>query len=146
MWLVLSGHYTVLLIGFGVICCLGAVLIAWRMDIVDHEGHPTQLGLRAPLYWLWLGWQILKSNMFVMGRILSPTMTISPTVVKVSAHQKTDVGVVTYANSITLTPGTVSMRVDKHEIEVHALTVELAEDIGSGDMDREVLKVEGTDP
>lgn len=142
-WLLLSGHYTPMLIGFGVICCAGAVLIARRMDIVDHEGHPVHLGLRAPIYWAWLGWQIAKSNLFVMGRILSPVLTISPTVSRVTAHQKSDLGVVTYANSITLTPGTVSMQVGKNEIEVHALTAELAKDLATGEMDRQVLKVEG---
>jgi multicomponent Na+:H+ antiporter subunit E len=135
-----------MLIGFGVICCACAVLIAQRMDIVDHEGHPIQLGLRVPLYWLWLGWQMVKSNIYVMGRILSPVITISPTVVRVTVHQKTDVGIVTYANSITLTPGTVSMRVDKDQIDVHALTGEIAEDLSGGDMDRHVVKVEGAEP
>ncbi len=144
VWLLLSGHYTPMLIGLGVISCAAAVLIARRMDIVDREGHPVHLGLRAPLYWAWLGWEIVKSNIFVMGRILSPALTISPTVVRVTTHQQSDLGVVTYANSITLTPGTVSMRVEKDEIEVHALTAELAEDLAGGSMDLKVVRVEGS--
>lgn len=143
MWLLLSGHYTVMLIGFGVLSCAGAVVIARRMDIVDHEGHPVQLGIRAPVYWLWLGWQIALSNVYVMRRVLMPVVSLTPAVVRVPTHQTTDLGVVTYANSITLTPGTVAMRVNKDEIEVHALTAELAEDLAGGGMDREVQRVEG---
>ncbi|MDP6037346.1 MAG: Na+/H+ antiporter subunit E, partial [Candidatus Latescibacteria bacterium] len=75
-------------------------------------------------------------------RVLSPGLPISPRVVRVVATQKTDLCRVIYANSITLTPGTVSLVLDGEEIVVHALTKEAADDVESGDMDRRVTGLE----
>jgi len=64
--------------------------------------------------------------------------------VKVKASQKTHLGMVAYANSITLTPGTVSVDLrEDGEITVHALTLEAAEDLQAGVMDRRVVRLEG---
>ena len=69
-------------------------------------------------------------------------MSISPVVIKVKSTQGTDLGHVIYANSITLTPGTVSMNVDGDIIEVHALTIEGAENLQAGEMNRRVTLME----
>lgn len=143
VWLLLSGHYNGLLLGLGALSCLFVAWIAHRMEVVDHEGHPVHVSWRAPLYWLWLGWQIVLANLDVARRILDPRMPISPTVFTVTPTQKSDLGRVTFANSITLTPGTVSLRVRETEIEVHALTRETAEELGQGEMDRQVTRFEG---
>lgn len=141
-WLLLSGHYEPLLLVLGALSCLLGVAIARRMDIVDHEGHPIHLSWRAPFYWIWLAWQILLANLDVARRILSPNLPINPRVITVTAKETTELGQVIFANSITLTPGTVSMRLQSGEIEVHALTQSAAEDLLSGKMDRRVAKVE----
>jgi multicomponent Na+:H+ antiporter subunit E len=60
----------------------------------------------------------------------------------VPATQRTDVGKVIYANSITLTPGTVSVEIENDRILVHAITREAAEGLESGDMDRRVDAIE----
>lgn len=143
VWLLLSGHYNSLLLGLGALSCLFVAWIAHRMEVVDHEGHPVHVSWRAPLYWLWLGWQIVLANLDVARRILDPRMPISPTVFTVNPTQKSDLGRVTFANSITLTPGTVSLRVRESEIEVHALTRETAEELAQGEMDRQVTRFEG---
>ena len=62
LWLLLSGHYVPLLIGLGALSVLLVVTIALRMDVVDREGHPIHLSLKALLYWPWLAWEIVKSN------------------------------------------------------------------------------------
>jgi len=142
-WLLMSGHYETLIIIFGVGSCLAAVLVGRRMDIVDHEGHPLQLSWKLPRYWLWLAVQIVKSNVDVAFRCILPGNRIAPCVVTASTTQKTSVGVVTYANSITLTPGTIAMRTWDHEIEVHALTRSAADDVLTGDMDTRVDEIEG---
>lgn len=142
-WLLLSGVYEPLLIAFGVASCLLAVLIARRMEIVDHEGHPVHLGRRVSLYWVWLGWEVVKSNIDVAKRIVAPGLPISPTVVTVKTSQATEIGQVTYANSITLTPGTISMRVGKDSIDVHALSRDAAAALEQGEMDRRVTEIEG---
>ncbi len=143
LWLLLSGHYVPLLLGLGALSALLVVTIALRMDVLDREGHPIHLRPKALLYWPWLGWEIVKSNVDVARRILSPTLPISPTVIRLKASQKSELGKVIYANSITLTPGTVSIDIDGDKIEVHALTREAAQALRTGDMDRRVTRFEG---
>ena len=141
-WALLSGHSEPLLIALGMISCALVVLIAKRMYSIDHESHPIHLSLKLPSYWLWLAWEIIKSNIAVVKLVWHPQMPISPTVVRVKASQSTDLGKIVFANSITLTPGTVSMNVKAHEIEVHAISEEIAEDLKSGKMDRRVAELE----
>lgn len=143
LWLLLSGHYVPLLIGLGALSVLLVVTIALRMDVVDREGHPIHLSPKALLYWPWLGWEIVKANLDVARRILDPRLPISPIVIRLKASQKSDLGRVIYANSITLTPGTVSIDIDGEHIEVHALTREAAQALRTGDMDRRVTRFEG---
>ena len=145
LWLLLSGHYTPLLLTLGVMSCLISVYIARRMDVVDREGHPVHLSLRLFTYIPWLAWETLKSNIAVARLILNPRMPISPTVFKVRVSQTGDLGKVIYANSITLTPGTVSMSIDGEEILVHSITREAEAELMSGEMDRRVTRMAGTD-
>ena len=142
-WLLLSGYFTGLLITLGVISCIGVVLIAARMDVIDHEGHPIQIGWRYGLYLPWLLWQIVLANIDVARRILDPSLPISPSVRRIPCTQKSDLGRVIFANSITLTPGTISMEVTDNEILVHGLTKAALDDLEEGTMNRKVCSVEG---
>ena len=142
-WLLLSGYFEPFLIAAGVGSSVAVVWLAHRMDVIDHEGHPVRLGWRALTYWPWLLKEIAKSAWDVSRIILSPRLPISPQLVRVKTTQKTTVGVVTYANSITLTPGTISVEVQQGEILVHALTAEGAAGLETGDMDRRVTRFEG---
>jgi len=142
-WLLLSGHYDPLILAFGVFSCVVTVLITWRMGLNDDEGHPIHLGWRVPVYWAWLFWEIIKANFDVAKRIINPRLPISPTLITLKASQTTEFGQVIYANSITLTPGTVSLRVDRDTIEVHALSEELAADLAKGTMDKKATWFEG---
>ncbi|MBZ0217604.1 MAG: Na+/H+ antiporter subunit E [Fimbriimonadaceae bacterium] len=137
-WLILSGHYTSWLLSVGVICSVLIALLIRKMGILDEEGHPIQLIVRAILYWPWLIIEIIKSSWNVTKIILSPSLPISPTLLKVRGSQRSPLGVYTYANSITLTPGTISVEVDGDEIIVHALTSAGADDLAQGVMDRRV--------
>ncbi|MDJ0861697.1 MAG: Na+/H+ antiporter subunit E [Gammaproteobacteria bacterium] len=142
-WLLFSGHYDRLLLSLGFASTLVAVAIALRMDIVDRETYPVPLNLRALTYWLWLAGEVIKANLDVARRILSPSLPISPSVVLVKASQRTDLGRVTYGNSITLTPGTITIDLEGDTLEVHALTREAAEVLQQGEMDRRVTEMEG---
>lgn len=137
-WLILSGHYTYWLLSMGVVCSVLIALLIRKMGILDEEGHPAQLIFRAVLYWPWLIIEIIKSSWTVTKIILSPSMPISPTLLKVRGTQRSSIGVYTYANSITLTPGTISIEVEGDEISVHALTTSGADDLAEGSMDRRV--------
>ena len=143
LWIMLSGHYTPLLLALGVLSCVWVVRIATRMDVVDHEWHPIHLYFKRMFpYWGWLLKEIVKSNIDVTWRVLHPKLPISPTMVRVKASQHTQLGRVTYANSITLTPGTVSVDLTDEGIEVHSLTRESAEALLEGEMDRRISVME----
>ena len=139
----LSGHFEPLLISLGVASCLFVAFIAHRMDLVDREGHPIHLTWRSLIYWPWLASEIVKSNIEVARLILDPRLPIGARCITVETSQKSDLGRVVYANSIKLTPGTVSIFVWPDNIQVHALTRALAEGLENGEMDRRVTAMEG---
>lgn len=141
-WLLLSGYFTALLISFGVASLAISVAIAMRMDVVDHESHPVHLTWRIPAYWLWLLIQIIKANIDVAKTILGFGDPVRPSVFTVKTSQHNELGEVIYANSITLTPGTISIELENGEITVHALTRASADDLKTGEMDRRVTSLE----
>ncbi|MBU0752843.1 MAG: Na+/H+ antiporter subunit E [Gammaproteobacteria bacterium] len=122
-WLLLSGMPLPFLLAAGVGSALAVVWFAHRLDVIDHEGHPAHLVWHAMLsYWPWLLKEIAVSGWQVTRVVLDPRLPISPTLVRMRPSQTTDVGLVTHANSITLTPGTISLEVGSDEFLVHALT------------------------
>lgn len=142
LWGLLSGHTEGWLVALGVASCALVVLIAWRMDVIDHEGHPIHMSWRALQYWPWLTWEILKSNWDVAKVVLAGRMPISPTVIHVAAGQKSELGDVIYGNSITLTPGTVTIQLESGQMAVHALTNEAAQGLLTSDMGQRVQVIE----
>jgi multicomponent Na+:H+ antiporter subunit E len=144
LWLFNSGHYTVLITGFGVASCLLVVLLARRMGVVDDEALPIHLLPRLPRYLPWIVKEVVKANLDVARRILTPgTRALSPRLFDAPTSQHSDLGRVIYANSITLTPGTVSIRVHGTRITVHAIAEEVADSLLEGEMDRRVTRLEG---
>jgi multicomponent Na+:H+ antiporter subunit E len=142
-WLLLSGNFEPFLIAAGAGSAIAVVWFAHRMAVIDHEGHRVYLGWRALFYWPWLVKEVVKSAWDVSKILLRPRLSISPQLVRVKTSQRTTVGLVTYANSITLTPGTISVEVTDGAILVHALTREGAASLAEGDMDRRVTRFEG---
>lgn len=143
VWLLLSGFFTPLLLTFGAVSCLFVLWIAHRMQLLNDDLPSFGLLLRYLAYLPWLLIEIAKSNWRVITCILSPQLPISPTVLRIDNDQNSDLARVIHANSITLTPGTVTMRVEDNYFEVHALTLETAEDLQQGAIDRRVSRLEG---
>ena len=144
VWLLNSGHYTPMMIGFGIGSSLFVVWLSRRMGIVDDEAVPVHLIPRAFLYVPWLTKEVFTANLDVARRALAPgKLDISPTLFHAKTSQASDLGRVIYANSITLTPGTVSVLVHGRSIWVHAIAEEVAEDLMEGEMDRRVTRFEG---
>jgi multicomponent Na+:H+ antiporter subunit E len=112
------------------------------MDVVDHESQPLHLTLRIPAYHLWLVKEVILSNISVVKHIWLGNESISPTLATIKASQKTDMGKVIYANSITLTPGTVAVDLAGDQIMVHALLREDIEALEAGEMDRRISRLE----
>ncbi len=138
LWLALSGYAKPLLLSLGAVSAVLTVWLAVRMEIIDHESYPVELSVKLLRYWLWLGKEIVKSNLDVARRILTPGQSISPTVTRVITGKRTNIGLAIYANSITLTPGTVAMNITDDGIEVHALTRAGAESLHEGAMARRI--------
>lgn len=141
-WLLLSGFFTAFLIAAGVGSALAVVAFARRLDVVDHEGHPIHLGPRALVYWPWLLKEIAKSAWSVSKIIIDPKLPISPTLVRFKPTQATDVGLVLHAQSITLTPGTITIEAQRNEFLVHGLTRDGAQGCVDSEMDRRVSACE----
>lgn len=142
-WLLLSGIYTPFLVLSGLAAAIAVAALAWRMEVADREGHPIHLTLGALAYWPWLVKEIVKSGWQVARIILAPGLPISPTLARFKPSQTSVVGLVTHANSITLTPGTLTVEADREAFLVHALTREGAHGLAGSEMDRRVTRMEG---
>lgn len=142
LWVLLSGHFEPLLLGLGLASTLLTVMLAGRMGLVDQESYPFALLIRLVRYHGFLAREVFLANLDVAQRILLPSKSISPRLIEVEVPQRTDLGRVIYANSITVTPGTVSVRLDKDQVLVHALSREGAEDLCTGRMARAVPELD----
>lgn len=143
IWLVLSGHYTPFLLAVGVACTALVVYIALRMDVIDNEGVPMVHMTRHVFTYIpfFMG-EILKSNWEATRVILSPSLPINPRLFKVRGLQRTDLGRMIFANSITLTPGTITVAIKGETFFVHALIGDSAEGMDEGEMNRRVATLE----
>ena len=139
-WLLMSGYYTPLILSLGVISCLLCVYLTIKGKFLDNETLPIYFFPRLIQYTLWLIKEILKSNIQTAKVIIMKSE--EPELFSVKATQKTNEGKVTYANSITLTPGTVTTQINNDIFEVHALTKDFGDDVRSSEMDKMVTWLE----
>ena len=139
-WLLMSGYYTPLILSLGVISCLLCVYLTVKGKFLDNETLPIYFFPRLIQYTLWLIKEILKSNIQTAKVIIMKSE--EPELFSVKATQKTNEGKVTYANSITLTPGTVTTQIKNDIFEVHALTKDFGDDVRSSEMDKMVTWLE----
>lgn len=146
IWLLLSGHYDALLLSLGGISCGLVLFIAGRMTVIDRETQPLYLLGSLSTYSVWLLGQILRSNVDVIRRILAPRSGISPSMLRISVRENSELAQTIFANSITLTPGTVSVSLQDGELEVHGLTRENVATLDDGEMLRRVTAMEKTAP
>ncbi len=142
VWWLLSGFVIPLIVMLGIGSILSVVFVANRMDAVDHESHPVHLAIGGVFYVPWLLWEIVKANYDVAKAILIGGDSIRPRLMVVKASQSSEVGRVTFANSITLTPGTVTIGVEDDVFTIHSLTPGSYEGLETGDMDRRVTALE----
>ena len=141
LWLLMSGHYNVLIVSLGIISCAFCVYVAKRGKLIDDEGLPIFFMPRLLNYLIWLFKEILKSNLNTAKVIINGK--VEPETFTVKTSQVTDVAKVTYANSITLTPGTVTTKIQKGVFEVHALNSNFGNDVRTNEMDKKVTWLEG---
>ena len=142
-WLLLSGRFeSRFLIVSGVLASALTGWICQRLDLIGAQYQPVKSLPRFLLYLPWLLFQITASSLVVIGKAWSPRVNIAPRLVKVSTDLRHPLAVTLLANSITLTPGTVTIEVDKDILTIHALTPDTAGDLQTGEMDRRVTNME----
>lgn len=142
LWLGISGVYKPLLFMLGAGSVVFVVWMSRRMDVVGVEHNPVLYSWRLPIYWLWLLWEIVKSNIEVARAALYPRELVRPSVVRVPMKLHSAVAKVTYANSVTLTPGTVTLLLEDDYLEAHALLETSAASLRSGAMERKIAWLE----
>jgi multicomponent Na+:H+ antiporter subunit E len=142
-WMVNSGFFQPLLLAFGALSVGIGIYFAIAMRTADEEGYPVQTAIGAITYWPWLFWQIVLSSCRVAQIVIDPKLPISPTMTVVQSGQRTAAGQATYANSITLTPGTITAGVNGDDFTIHALERAGADDVETGAMNERVTEFEG---
>ncbi|MGX1196267.1 Na+/H+ antiporter subunit E [Parvibaculum sp.] len=142
LWLTLSGHFTPFLLAMGLASVLFTVYLAARMRLLDDEAVPVQLRPALVLYWVWLAVEIFKASVAVCRVILAREMKLSQQLIRVPWNQSTEMGRTIFANSITLTPGTITVETGKDAFLVHALTEDFTGADGFEEMGGKVTEVE----
>lgn len=146
LWLGLSGLYKTLILSFMVVSIILTMILAVRLKVIDREGVPYGRLLHLLVYWVWLVIEIFKANWQVIKAILSVDTTINPALVKLKTQRESDLAKTVFANSITLTPGTVTVAVESGSMLVHALNEENAGPGAFDEMDkRSKLATDGKD-
>lgn len=141
-WLLLSGHYTFLLNSLGVLSVVLVVWLARRMSVTDDEMAPLHLTPRLPAYWLWLALEVIRSSIRVSLQIIAGRASINPAIGSIAHQQTSGMGETLLANSITLTPGTLAVRVHEDRVEIHALNARSLDTLENGRFAARIRKLE----
>ena len=122
-WLLLSGMLDVLHVGAGIICSAIIAFVSYDLLVTQKWDKMLRKSGRFIIYIVWELWQILLANFDVAYRVLHPKMPIDPSVIEFDTSLRSDLAIVTLANSITLTPGTITINIEqeKGRFQVHAI-------------------------
>jgi multicomponent Na+:H+ antiporter subunit E len=133
-WLVLSGNFDPLLLTLGAVSITVVCAMAWRADLYLHRDLTARFALRLPWFFLWLGGQVFVSSLTVVRKVWSPRPGLRPVVRSTPAQDLPELSQVTYANAITLTPGTLSLDISDKLIRVHSLEPDGVDELRKGAM------------
>ncbi len=144
-WMVLAGRTETKFIVYGAITAIVTTLVTYPLLLVPNSTGDKRyyiFGMSAPkfiAYALWLLWQLLLANIDVLLATTGQELDIDPKVIRFRFKSDNPVASVVLANSITLTPGTVTLNVtDDGLYEIHALTKGAAAGILDGSMVKKV--------
>lgn len=139
-WFVLSGETSPFFLGLSAVAVLAALWLSARLKLIDREASPYHRAPQLLVYLAWLIGQIVKANIAVISRVLGPKHAIDPAMVEVETSAQSRLGTALFANSITLTPGTVTVDVEGATLKVHALVRENASTDSFAPMDRKAAR------
>lgn len=152
-WLVLSEVFQFKYILMGVIASfLGTLLVRDTMILSGSETGKEFHGFDFPLfkyikYWIWLAGQIIVANIQIALIVLNPKLPINPQIVVFKQEMDNPLAHVSLANSITLTPGTITIDIDDDNYIIHALTDEAAASLyfenGQGQIREKIAQIFG---
>ena len=137
-WLLWSGLFKPLLLGLGVVSCVLTLYVVRRMGYLDRDTFAFHYKLGLLGYWAWLAREIVSSSLEVARVVLRRDLKIDPKVVSLDATDLDRLDQALLGNSITLTPGTLTLDVHEGRLLVHALTPEGAAALHAGEMQRRV--------
>jgi multicomponent Na+:H+ antiporter subunit E len=143
-WVFLSGFFDLFHLSLGVIC--SAIVAFASHDLIFTETNLQKrhiTGKNFVLYLPWLIYQIYLANVHVVYLVWHPRMPIDPKIISFKTKWKGDLVLVTMANSITLTPGTITLNIRDGEYFVHALSKKVADDLLGGEMQDRVGRIYG---
>lgn len=139
-WFALSGQTSPYFLVLSAIALLLTLWLSARLRIIGRDASPYHRVLLLVPYAAWLVGRIVKANAAVIARIVGPRHAIDPAMVQIKTKARTELGKALFANSITLTPGTVTVDVDGDELKVHALVRENARPASFEPMDRRAAR------
>lgn len=139
IWLLLSASFAPIHMGLGLFVAFG---VAWF-----NTHRPTSrfmiLRLRTVWYFLWLLGRILQSGFHLSVLILHPALPIDPKLIRYRTKLREAAGIVLLGNSITLTPGTITVEVDSQDLIVHAIDDKSAHDVTSLRLEQQIAGLFG---
>lgn len=145
MWVIFNGQWTTEIALLGLFLCAALYLFAWKFMGYGpaQDLHALQRLPRALAYLWTLLVEIFKANIHVMRLILSPQYEVEPELIEFHTKLRTDPARAVLADSITLTPGTITVLVEGDRFIVHALDKTLGDGVDDSDFERRLLKMEG---
>ncbi|WP_135830090.1 monovalent cation/H+ antiporter subunit E [Halorussus halobius] len=139
-YLLVGGTLSTFDLATGAISALVVASLLWRISLSGFVNVRQLAGrlARLVLYAPFLLWEITKANVEIAYVVLHPSLPIDPEVVEFDAAVWSELPVTTLANSITLTPGTLTVDVSRQHFTVHALTTDAREELLAGTLERAV--------
>lgn len=142
-WIMLSGEFSAILLGFAVLYSLIVAYFTHDLFVEKFRNYSLKHFIKLLFYIPWSLWQIVIANIQIVRIVLDPKLPIDPDTVRCKTDLKTDLGLTILGNSITLTPGTVTLDIENGEILVHAICSEHKQEIIDRVIEKKVLQIEG---
>lgn len=140
-WLVITASFKPFDLLTGLVLCAAVAYWADRVLWRDEaEPLTARAWLRLPAYTVWLLKEIVVAALYVAERVLDPKLNIAPVLHTHRVHFGCDTARVAFANSITLTPGTITIDVSEDTFVIHCLHESFSDGISSGDFERRVAR------
>ena len=140
-WLLLSGQYSILFFCLGAVSMALVILLQKRMDTIDKEPIQVHIGLEFIHFTCWLIGELIRSNLQLARIILDPKMPVKPVWKRLDVSLTSPAARTLYANTITLTPGTLTTDVKENYFLIHTLNSEFMQDLETGEMEERIRKL-----